>query len=210
MALDPKKKQQAQNAAKQNVIESIKDLASAGTTGVTDMLQNTSEDFFNQLLGRQKIQGASGELQPGQSLKFMTEADRQAEENKKLRAQIQLERNMSADSKRLDEQKIGQLRVHLQALMSEVVKLSNATAGLAEETKIASMEVPVNPGVYHISFFEKLISFMQSFRKKIELASVWLSASNGRREKKNYWAMYKKKGASFLLSGEHYSQRSAG
>jgi hypothetical protein len=72
------------------------------------------------------------------------------------------------------------------------------------------MEIPANPGVYHINFFEKLLSFMQSFRKKIDEASIWLGTQNKRAEKKNYWSMYKKKGASFLLAPDHYLQRSAG
>lgn len=205
-----RKKTAGLNVAKQNVIESLKDLTSSSATGVSDMLKDTSEDFFSQLLGIQKAPQTSGELRPGQSVEMNPEARQKTEENQKLRAQIQLERNLHADAKRLNDEKIGQLRVHLQALMSEVVKLSDATQGLAKETTIAALQAPANPGVYHIIFFEKLITFVQSFRKKIELASIWLSASNSRKEKKNYWSMYKKKGASFLLSGEHYSQRSAG
>jgi len=59
-------------------------------------------------------------------------------------------------------------------------------------------------------FFEKIIEFIRNFRKNIDSASTWLQSSNKRAEKKNFWAMYKKKGSSFLLSGESYSQRSAG
>jgi len=132
------------------------------------------------------------------------------EENKKLRAQILLERNLAADEARLSEEKIGKLRVQLQALISEIAKIAVGTQSLAKEVNIAVLQVPVEPGIYHINFFEKLLSFAQSFRNKIEEAAVWLGATNKRAEKKNYWSTYKKKGSSFLLAPDHYLQRSAG
>lgn len=85
-----------------------------------------------------------------------------------------------------------------------------STQNLAEQTQIAVIQAPTKPGIYHIVFFQKILEFLQSFRKKVDLAATWLQSSNKRAEKKNYWAMYKKKGSSFLLSPDHYLQRSAG
>jgi hypothetical protein len=94
--------------------------------------------------------------------------------------------------------------------MQEVYELAKTTQGLGEQVEVATMQAPANPGVYHVIFFEKLLEFVKSFRKKIENASLWLHSSNKRAEKKNYWTMYKKKGSSFLLAPDHYLQRSAG
>src|SRR3989344_1908364 len=91
------------------------------------------------------------------------------------------------------------------------IALEQKTESLAEETKIAALQGPVEPGIYHIIFFEKLLDFLKSFSKKIEEASVWLHAVNKRAAKKNVWgAHYKSHGAKYLLSSEHYLQRSAG
>lgn len=194
------KKKQIQSAAKQNVVESLKGIGS-----------QASKDFFDQLIGLPKAQKkVSGEIGAGESIDINEALSGKIEENKKLRAQIALERNLSADEVRLSQEKIANLRVHLQALIAEVAKLAASNLALAQESKVAMLEIPANPGAYHITFFEKLISFMQSFRKKIDEASVWLHSSNKRSEKKNYWNMYKKKGSSFLLSPDHYLQRSAG
>lgn len=103
-----------------------------------------------------------------------------------------------------------ELRAQLQAITVEITKLAATTGNLATQTEIAMVEVPVNPGIYHVIFFEKVLEFLQSFRKKIDEASVWLDSTNKKAEKKNYWSMYKKKGSSFLLSPDHYLQRSAG
>jgi hypothetical protein len=103
-----------------------------------------------------------------------------------------------------------ELKIELKKIFDEISSLAKATQNLSEEVQIATLQAPVEPGTYHLVFFEKLLEFIKSFRKKVEEAAIWLHATNKRAEKKNYWSMYKKKGSSFLLSPDHYLQRSAG
>lgn len=207
---DLKKKNQSR-ITRQNVLESLKDIGGNVGSQAEDLLKNTSEDFFKELLGIPHAQPKrSGELSPGDSLSMNEVLSGKEEENRHLKAQISLERQLASDEKRLSQEKANQLRVQLQALTSEVVKVAKSTQGLAEATEIAMIQAPANPGIYHVRFFEKLLEFLVSFRKKIDLAATWLQSSNKRAEKKNYWNMYKKKGSSFLLAPDHYLQRSAG
>lgn len=199
------------NVVKRNIIESLKDIGGDFGSQGTDLLKGTSEDFFKELLGMQRAQvKRSGEMKAGESLDISAVLNGKEEENKKLRAQISLERNLSSDEKRLSQEKMQELKIQLQAITVEIGKLAGSTGNLATQTEIAMVEVPVNPGVYHVIFFEKVLEFLQSFRKKIDQAATWLQSSNKRAEKKNYWSMYKKKGSSFLLSPDHYLSRSAG
>jgi hypothetical protein len=196
---------------KRNVIESLKDIGGDFADQSKDLLKNTSEDFFRELMGMSRVQPRrSGEMKRGESIQMSEVLSGKEEENKKLRAQVSLERNLSSDEKRLSQEKMQELRVQLQAITVEIGKLAASTGNLATQTEIAMVEVPNNPGIYHVIFFEKVLEFLRSFRQKIDEASVWLGSTNKRAEKKNYWSMYKKKGASFLLSPDHYSQRSAG
>jgi len=206
------KKKASQQISKQSILESLKDLGGgAGDSIKNDLLKQTSEDFFAELMGLPKAQEKrSGDLTQGQSLQMSEALSGKEEENKKLRAQIALERQLSASEKRLSQEASEKLKVQLQALISEVQKVAISTGNLAEATQVAMINAPANPGIYHLIFFEKVLEFLQSFRKKIDQASVWLNGSNKRAEKKNYWSMYKKKGSSFLLSPDHYLQRSAG
>lgn len=207
---DLKKKAQ-QIRTKQNVLESLKDLGGATGDQLGDLLKDTSQDFFKELMGIPAAQPKrSGELAPGQSLEMSEVMSGKEKENEKLRAQISLERQLSASEQKLSQEKTDQLKVQLQALTSEVVKVAQSTQNLAEATQVAMIQAPAEPGIYHLIFFEKVLEFLQSFRKKIDDASAWLQTSNKRAEKKNYWNMYKKKGSSFLLSPDHYLQRSAG
>lgn len=189
------------SARRASILESLKDIG-----------QNASDSLIKDLLmGLSPFERkASGEILPGESLEIKDLISGKHEENLKLKKQLALERKLAEEEKERSSRKSNQLKVQLQALMQEVLSLAKTTQGLGEEVEVAAMQAPAQPGVYHLIFFEKLLEFISSFRKKIENASVWLQTSNKRAEKKNYWTMYKKKGASFLLSPDHYLSRSAG
>lgn len=196
---------------KKNVIESLKDLGSDFGAQGTDFLKSTGEEFFSELIGiKTPTQNRSGELKAGESVEMNEIISGKEAENQKLRAQISLERNLSAEESRLSMEKMNELRIQLKAITEEIMKLAASTSKLATQTEVAMVEVPVNPGVYHVIFFEKVLEFLKSFRKKIDQASIWLESTNKRAQKKNYWSMYKKKGSSFLLAPDHFLQRSAG
>ncbi|MFH1451453.1 MAG: DUF5660 family protein [bacterium] len=195
-----------------NVLEALRDIGSnTANTIKNDVVSETSKNILEQMFGQVPKQNKySAEITPGESLDFKDLYAGKHEENLKLRKQISLERNLANEEKARSIEKTNDLRVQLQALMQELLTLAKSTQGLGEEVEIATMQAPAQPGIYHLIFFEKLLDFVKSFRKKIDSASVWLQSSNKRAEKKNYWAMFKKKGSSFLLSGESYSQRAAG
>jgi len=195
---------------KANVLESLKDIGSGSTRSLTnDLLKETSRNFFEQLIGVRE-QKYSGEITPGETVELNEVFTGTLEQKKKARAQIAIERNLFQEEKLRTEKRTNELRLQLHALMQEVFSLAQSTQGLGEEVEVASMQVPVNPGIYHVAFFEKLLNFIKSFRKKIENASLWLGTSNRRAEKKNFWSIYKKHGSKFLLAPDHYLQRSAG
>lgn len=194
-----------------NVLESLKDLGTGTAKTIKkDLAEPSAEEFFRQLLGTKAEKKYSGEITPGESLELNEVYSGKRQENEKLRGQIELERRLRDEEKVRIQEKGDELKLQLHALMQEVYELAKTTQGLGQEVESASMQAPVNPGVYHVIFFEKLLEFMKSFRKKIEDAAIWLHASNQRAEKKNFWGIYKKHGSKFLLSPDHYLQRSAG
>lgn len=207
---DQKKKSQT-TITRQNVLESLKDLGGNATVQTKDLLKNTSEDFFRELLGfpRTNVK-RSGELTAGETLQVGDVLSGKEEENKKLRSQASFERRLLNEEVKVSREKSSELRVQLQAIMQEVQKVAASTQNLAEAAQASMISAPVEPGIYHIRFFESLLEFLQSFRKRIDLSVTWLQSANKRAEKKNYWNTYKKKGSSFLLSPDHYLQRSAG
>ena len=195
-----------------NVLETLRDIGNSTADSLKkDVISESSKSILEQMFGQYpKESKHSAQINPGESLDFKELYTGKHEENLKLRQQIALEGNLANEEKARSAQKTGELRVQLQALMQELLTLAKSTQGLGEEVEVATMQAPSQPGIYHIIFFEKLLDFVKSFRKRIDSASVWLQSSNKRAEKKNFWAMYKKKGSSFLLSPDHYLSRAAG
>jgi len=210
--MDKAQKQKAQKALRrQNVLEALKDVGGDVKSSVQeDLLRKMPGDVFEQLFGPQTSRNYSGEIVAGEAIEINEIFSGKAEENEHLRKQISFERILRVEEQQVKEQKIGQLRMQLQAVMQEVITLSQVTSDLGEESQIAAMQAPVEPGIYHVIFFQTLLEFLQSFRKRVEDASVWLHSVNKRAQKKNYWGRFKSQGSKFLLSGEHYLQRSAG
>jgi hypothetical protein len=207
-----KQKNQKQTYKHPNPLESIKDIGSSTVDSFkNDLLGQIPQDFMDQLFGPNTPQKFSGEIAAGEAVEMSEILTGQREENQKLRQQVVLERRIREEEQVRIDKKTNELKIQLKLIMDELVVLSQSTQDLAEETQIAAMQVPAEPGVYHLLFFEKLLEFLKSFKKKIHEASVWMHAVNSRAAKKNMWgANYKKSGGKYLLSGEHYLQRSAG
>ena len=208
---DNKNKKQKGLLNQANPLESLKDIGSGTIKSLKeDLLSQAPKDFIDQILGP-RPRNFSGEIIAGESLEVSEVLSGEHEEKLKLRHQLHLERTLRLEEKETIDKKTNELRIQLSSIQNEILELAQGTQDLAEETQIAAMQAPVEPGIYHILFFEKLLEFVKSFRKKIEEASVWLHATNKRAAKKNAWgANYKKHGAKYLLSGEHYISRSAG
>ena len=196
-----------------NLLEALRDIGGDSfDTLKKDVFEGIPRDFTRELLGWERPKPKiTGDLMPGQTLKMEQALIEEREENKVLRAKLAQEQQLRQEEKSLMANKGQQLRVELHALVSEVGQLAKTTDGLSQKVEIAVEQAPANPGIYHIVFFQKLRTFIASFRKKIQNASLWMESYNGRAaKKKGYWGQVQKSGAKRLLSPEDYNQRSAG
>jgi len=206
---DPKKTKK-QKPLHTSALESLKDIGTSTASSLKKDVVKPSE-FIDQIIGTRRPQKYSGEISVGESLEMSDVLSGEHEEKKKIEKQLSFERKIRIDEEIGNEKKINELKMQLNAISKEILAIAVETEELSEDIKLAVMQAPVEPGVYHVIFFEKLLEFIKSFRKKISEAHVWLHALNKRAQKKNAWgARYKKHGAKYLLSGEHYLSRSAG
>ncbi|MBU0569165.1 hypothetical protein KKB40_00095 [Patescibacteria group bacterium] len=188
-----------------------REASSAVAKGMGQEFGAMSKDFMGQMFGPRTARKFSGEIERGENLKMNEVLSGQRERIALERRRIAFERRLIREERVSVEKKTNELKIQLSILQREIVTLVSKTEGLAEETQITAMQISVEPGIYHIVFFQKLFEFIKSFNEKIESASVWLHGTNKRASKKNMWAQrYKKYGAKYLLSGEHYVSRSAG
>lgn len=196
----------------QNIIEALVDIGTQAATTLKDEAFKGADfvdNFLNATTPYEKKK-YSGDIKPGESVSMKDLLSRGGSEKGQSAASHSFEKQLLNEENALIESKTQELRLQLHAIMQEVKALAQATQNMSQELKVAAMQSPVEPGVYHIIFFEKLMDTIKSFRKKIENASVWLAGMNKRGRKMNFWSRYKESKSSFLLSPEHYVQRNAG
>jgi hypothetical protein len=207
---DDKKKKLAQ---KVNPLEAIRDMGrTTGNVVGEELIKPMSQDFMRQIFG-QGEQKFSSEFSPGESVEMKDVFSGNKDQGKSIEVKNQLlfERRLFDEEKIFVEKRTNELRIQIQAIHEEILKLAKITPELSQEIEIAAIQAPGDPSSFELSFLEHIFNFIKSFREKIEKAAVWMRACNHRAKKKNAWgANYKKHGAKYLLSGEHYLQRSAG
>ncbi len=181
----------------------------AGNTIKEQTLAPLGKEVLDQIFGRK--QNFSGEIMPGETLEMNDIYSGKKQRDENTRVQIQTERRLIQEEKVFIEKRMGELRLQIQAIHEEVLQIANATPELSREVEIAAFQAPSSPSSYELFFLTHILDFLKSFRKKIENANIWLHTANKRAQKRNVWgANYKKGGAKYLLSGEHYLSRSAG
>lgn len=192
----PPKKQPAART-NDTIIESLRTVGSGvGKTVVKDVAGKVASDALSSLFGSLPTQG---ELKPNQPIDVRTErqpqpAFRRPEVNR-------------PPVVRLEEVN---LRQQIEAVRHELKVLAASLKTLNLEVQKAVAEVPVAPGVYHLNFFERLKSILKILREQIDDSRAWLSLHTARKQKKNYWSLFKKHGTSFGLSSERTMATQAG
>lgn len=105
-----------------------------------------------------------------------------------------------------DKQVIKELQEQLQKLASDMNNLeASATTSIHSDV--------VNPGTYHVSFFQQLLNFVVLMRKRVNEANTWIQMFQSKNAKKQgFWGkVYSKQGGTaYMMSQEHQIARSVG
>ena len=193
-----------------NPLETLNNIGKDTVGQLTNEAGNIATDFVDQLFGI-NIKGASGEIRPGGSVSMKEIMEAKASGKAEAKKEVFFERTLIEQEKVMVEKRSNELKMQLKVLQEELIITSSRVGKFAKETQIAAMQATVEPGMYHVIFFQKLLEYIKSFKTKIESATNWLHSSNKRAAKKNAWGNnYKKHGAKYLLSEEHYVARSSG
>ena len=104
-----------------------------------------------------------------------------------------------------------EVKLQVQAILNELKQIATSTKTLTKEVEVAAMQAPVEAGVYHVNFFEKLRLALVELRKRVEESATWLAAFNQKSKKRNYyWAQFKKSGTKYTLSADRYMATQVG
>lgn len=187
-----------------NFLEKLREMGNGlGKSATHDLIGGTVDTAIDQVTGRKR----AGSLKPNEALSF-----EEIQKKEEFRQRLGREFSRVRQEERLVFKQVEQkTQLQIKAIQEELKKLAESTKGLVKEVEVAAKLEPVEPGVYHLNFFERLKQAIILFRKRIEESTSWLSLFNQRTKKKGYyWAQFRKSGTKFMLSQERYMSTQAG
>ncbi len=183
-----------------NILETVKSLGGNVTKTARDSATQIATDALQDI-----INGRPSQRQPSET--------RYTRENVPMepRERIQPRIPNKEFIQPLIQKDVAETKQKLEAIRQELQALSKSIRGLQQEIQTAVMEMPVDPGIYHLNFFEQLKMLLKGIRERVDDSRVWLSAWNANvKKKRGYWGMYKKHGTTFGLSNERTLATQAG
>ena len=194
----PSKKPKATPYANDNVIESLRDLGTSVPKSLgRDVVGQIPFDVLSSLTGGMP---KTGEMQANEEVTIPAHEETQPQVVPRTEWR---DRPTSA----LEDHKMKQ---QIEAVRTELQALAQSLKNLHTEVEKAITETPVDPGIYHVNFFEKLRSFILSLKEQVDDSRTWLALSTNRKNKAAFWGMYKKHGTQFGLSSERTVSTQAG
>lgn len=185
-----------------NVLEQLRGVGSDVTANTVDVAAKVGENIFAALLGNAPI--TSGEMRPNQTIELTAQTQEVAKPEPQSEVPKMEVPQASTDAV------MEQTRQQLEAVRQELKALSQSLKNLSKEVQSAIETTPVDPGIYHINYYDQLRIFIRVLRQQIEDSRAWFSMSAGRKKKMGYWGMYKKHGTTFGLSNERSLATAAG
>ncbi|HUV42326.1 MAG TPA: DUF5660 family protein [Patescibacteria group bacterium] len=187
-----------------NFIENLRDFGSGfGHSIAQDVIEGLPSTALDQISQRKR----SGTLQPNETLNL-----KRTQEQERIPYQYRRELNRIRQEERfVFKQSEQKTQLQIKAIQEELKRLALSTKELSKEVEIAATLEPVEPGIYHLNFLERLKRAIELFREKIEESANWLNLFNQRTKKRNYyWGQVRKSGTKFMLSQERYMATQAG
>ncbi len=209
----PKKKKASKARRGDGFFEAFSDIAdSIGKSVKTDLLGGTAKNIHDQLIGSAKSKTPPTETPDFDFSEWMDAREEEMEEEARLRGREEERafQNVKQSEKLIYSLSDEKLKREIEAVRQDL-KLLIAEMGKAEkQIESAVMQQVVDPGVYHLNFFEKLRSWLVFMRKSLQEGELWMEMWHTRSKQGAYWKGVKKSGTKFMLSQERYMATQAG
>lgn len=185
------KPQNQQFPYRDNVIETLRDTANTVGKDVKNSLLNQPlNDSLNSLFGSHQ----SGEQAKNPFEKMFPGKHKEQQSPASHKSEVLSPQRLTQEQQMIQQQ--------IQAVRMELTQLAQELSELNKEVENAIADVPVNPGIYHLNFFERLRNVIHLLRKNVHDSNTWASLAVGKKKQKGYWGLYKKHGTQFGLSAD--------
>lgn len=192
-----------------NFAEALREIGSSTLRQGTDFVKSTATQSVSHLTG-----GApkpfSGDILPNQSVDIEQQMKQQQEQAKREQARQLQHREVTRSTDVFDRDK-ERTKQEIAALQAELKKLARELGKMGVDVQKAVDQEIVNPGTYHVSYFQKLRTFIIQLRQRVSESKNWLAISSQRKKQRNhYWGNVKKSGTKYMLSQERTMATQAG
>ena len=178
-----------------NFIEALKGIGGQTTKSLThDVIGGVGRDF---------VQSLTGSNSQSSENNFSDERTNNTEQQ--IHEAIwRQERQRELSATPLFSRKEEENKAKIKAIQEELKALAKELAGLDRSLQKAIEEEIINPGSYHVNFFEKLRRIIINLRKQVNDSANWLEISAERKAARSgFWGNVKTSGSKFLMSSEH-------
>lgn len=191
----------------QNPIESLKGIGQALLNStIEEVGADSLSDLWNQLLGVKDSRDQSqtfGDISEGQEIDLRSFKKKEKSKLPEAETGIDYKREILQRDAQISAENAKVLKFKIEEILAELRQIAKSSQEIAAEFKEITTEQRIEkPGDYHLNFFQWMLSVVKSARMKIEDSAAWLSLMKSKKNKKNYWAMFKKYGTTFGLSNE--------
>lgn len=187
-----------------NPVESIKDIGSSVKNTAKDQFKKVGVGIFDQFFGGYGSEDKSGY----EHLKSAREFKKQ---NLGQRKEFSIFNYQQYYEQEIVRREIRQLT---EQIRKEIELIKKADSALLQEIKdvqnLTLESLPDKPGIYHIRFFEIILSILRTLRAKIGESRIWMQAMISKKKKRGslFAVRSKSKGTLYSLSQELQSARS--
>lgn len=168
-------------------------------------------DNFLEAFKDTRSAGKPASARPADGSGFDFESFLKAQEQNIRRQERQRFEQIRRDEQVVFSRERQQEKLEIESLQIEINKIAKEVPELMVEAKKTAFQIVVSPGVYHKNFFIRLLSLLQTARKKIVEGKHCLQLFNGRQQSRSaYWGGVNKGGTSFMLSSDRTVATQAG
>lgn len=166
----------------------------------SDLLGDSGAAISEQVFG---FGQSTGELTEGKTVSLKQQAENQKDQTQASVEHLEYFRTVQNVEKTGETRTEVQIKQAVEEIRLEIKKLIKTSKLVERTVKDATAEkAPVKPGKYHVSFFEFVLSIVRDATRKLEDSVSYGAVFTNKKQQRQYWSMYKKKGTSFGLSGE--------
>jgi len=187
-----------------NTVEVIRDAGVSVVKNVNEELKRETHLAWDMSLGLGEF-GAkrSGEMQQGEEIVLAQKKQEEKTKLKNIEGGINYSSEIIHAERRTTQETNREIKMSVQEILVELKKIKGMSKEIEFQFRdVDTINMPENPGKYHLNFFEWVLSVVRSARMKIEDSKAWLTSVSSKSAKREHWTSNKKQGTQFGLSGE--------